>query len=326
MAFEIPKTMKALQLTKNGSTPSLEFSSVPTPTPGPNEVLLKVRASPILPSDILNTKGSFPTTTFPRVPGRDFAGTVVLAPSNPDLLGTSVFGTSGSTFSFTADGAHAEYAIIPVNAVVQMPKELTFAQAANLGTTFTVAQLALTRARTQRGETVLVLGAAGTVGSAVVQLAKRVLGCRVLQVGRHAGPDVDVNSVTDPELSAARTLTGGRGPDVVVDTVGDAGLVSASLEVLATGGRFSFITAPRGPEGSVIPIDFLAVYRSEKELVGTNTTIHDQASMGEVLKGMVQGFEKRELKIDAIQEKALVSLEGAVESYGKKGKWTIVME
>lgn len=326
MAPEIPKTMKALQLAKDGSSPSLNLISLPTPTPKADELLLKIHASPILPSDILNSKGSFKITTFPRVPGRDFAGTVALAPSNPSLIGTSVFGTSGGTFSFTSDGAHAEYAVVPANVIAPMPKGLTFAQAANLGTTFTIAHLALTRARMQKGETVMVLGAGGAVGSAVVQLAENMAAGRVLQVGRSSGPGVDVNSATDPGLSEARKLTGGKGPDVIVDTVGDAKLVAASLEVLASGGRFSFIAAPRGPEGSVIPVDFLAIYRAEKELVGNNTTIHSQQSMGEVLKGMVQDFEKGDLKIGAIEQKSGVSMDEAVEAYGKKGKWTIVME
>ena len=83
MATAPPKTIRALQIIGKGSgTNSLKLTEISTPKPKPGEILLKIRASPILPSDVLNTKGSFPSTTFPRVPGRDFAGTVVSGPDN----------------------------------------------------------------------------------------------------------------------------------------------------------------------------------------------------------------------------------------------------
>lgn len=200
-------------------------------------------------------------------------------------------------------------------------------QAANLGTTWSTAKLALSRARTQPTDTVMVLGASGTVGSAVAQLASQ-LGCRVLKVGRGNGSGVDVNSVTDPTLESARTLTKGgkKGPDVVVDTVGDADLVKASLNVLAPRGRFSFITAPRGAGGSEVLVDFMAVYRKEIELVGNNSVAHGQEELAGLLAGMVEGFEKGELKAAAVREEEVVKLNHAVEAYGKKGRWTIVMD
>ena len=172
----------------------------------------------------------------------------------------------------------------------------------------------------------MVLGASGTVGSAVVQLASQ-MGCHVLKVGRGNSSGIDVDSVTDPTLDGARTLTkGGKGPDVVVDTVGDADLVKASLNVLAPRGRFSFITAPRGPRGSEVLVDFMAVYRKEIELVGNNSVAHGQEELAGVLAGMVEGFEKEELKAAPVREEEVVKLDHAVEAYGKKGRWTIVMD
>ena len=163
-------------------------------------------------------------------------------------------GTSGSTFSFTCDGAHAEYAVVPAAGVVPIPKGLSFAQAANLGTTWTTAQLALKRARTKKGETVMVLGASGAVGNTVVQLAMR-MGCSVLKVSR--GEEAEINSVADPALEGARTLTEGRGPDVIVDTIGDANLVKASLGVFGSWWEIQFHYCAEGHGGEWSACGFL---------------------------------------------------------------------
>ena len=307
--------MQALQVIKKGpSAPSLKLITTPKPSPGPGQVLIQVKASPIQPSDILNSKGSFPHTTFPRIPGRDFAGTVVEGPSR--LLGKEVFGTSGKWFSFTEDGAHAEYCLIPEEAVVEKPKNLSFAQAAAAGTPFSTAAIALRRAGAKAGETVLVLGATGQVGSAVTNLA-RSWGCRVLGVAR--GNAADVDSAGDPSLSKAKALTDGKGPDVAVDTVGNAQLAQAAIEVLGVRGRYSFISAPRGGD-SKVPVDFLSVYRREVSLIGNNSADHVQEEMARELEAMREGFESGALVPMKESAMAFVSLEEAVDAYadGKK--------
>ena len=307
--------MQALQLTRNdASTPSLELITTPKPTPGPGQVLVQVKASPIQPSDVLNSKGLFPHTTFPRIPGRDFAGIIIDGP--PHLKGKEVFGTSGHDFSFTEDGCHAEYCLISEKAVVEKPKNLSFAQAAAAGTPFTTAAIALRRAGVKAGETVLVLGATGQVGSAVANLAK-LWGCKVLGVGR--GNAVEVDSSGDPTLSKAQELTGGKGPDVAVDTVGNAELAQAAIEVLGFRGRYSFISAPRGGN-SKVPVDFLSVYRREVTLVGNNSVDHPQEEMAQELKGMCEGFESGALVPMKESAMTFISLQEAIEGYadGKK--------
>lgn len=137
--------MHALQLTRDGaSAPFLKLITTPKPTPGPGQVPIQVKAFPIQPSDILDSKGLYPHTTLPRTPSRDFAGTVIDGPSH--LLGKEVFGTSGHDFSFTEDGCHAEYWIISEQVIVEKPKKLSFAQAASPGTSFTTAAITLRRA------------------------------------------------------------------------------------------------------------------------------------------------------------------------------------
>ena len=307
--------MQALRLKKEGaSSPSLNLITTPKPTPGPGQVLIHVKAASIQPSDVLNSKGLFPHTTFPRTPGRDFAGVVVDGPSQH--IGKEVFGTSGHDFSFTEDGCHAEYWLISERGVLEKPKNLSFAQAASAGTPFTTAAIALRRAEVKAGETVLVLGATGQVGSVVAQLAK-LWGCRVLGVARGSAAEID--SAGDPTLSKAKALTDGKGPDVAVDTVGDAGLAQAAIEVLGFRGRYSFISAPRGGD-SKVPVDFLSVYRREVSLVGNNSVDHSQEEMAQELKGMCEGFESGALVPMKESGMTFISLQDAIEAYadGKK--------
>lgn len=314
--------MKALRVSKADTATSLAIEEIATPAPGRGEVLLKIRASSVQPADILNSKGGFPTTTFPRTLGKDFAGTVVSAPDHPNLEGNDVYGTSGSTFSFTVDGAQAEYAVVPVDGVAIKPANLSFAQAASVGTPFSTAAIALERAETSKADVVMVLGATGSVGSAVMQIAKS-MGCTTISVGRHG---TDVNSIEDPGLQRAKDLTDGRGPDVVVDTVGDFGLTRAAFDVLANRGRMAVITAPR--QGSTeMGVDMKALYRRQVKIVGCNSAAMSQASSAEKLGAMRDGFESGELVAPEEKSMALLPIERAVEVYeGKVKKGVVVFD
>jgi len=161
-------TMRALQLAvSNSSKPSLSLVTIPRPIPPSGSVLVRIHAASINPSDVLNSNGGFSHTTFPRVLGRDYSGVITDGPA--ELVGKEVYGTSGDSLGFTCDGAHAEYLVIPVDAVAIKPANLSFIQAASVGVPFTTAALALRRAMVKITDIVLVLGASGAVGSAAAQ-------------------------------------------------------------------------------------------------------------------------------------------------------------
>lgn len=162
---------------------------------------------------------------------------------------------------------------------------MSFAQAASAGTSFRTAAIALRCAGVKVGEILLVLGATGQVGSVVAQLAM-LWGCKVLGVARENAAEID--SVGDPTLSNAKTLAAGKAPDVAIDTVGNAELAQAMIEVLAFRGRYSFISAPRGTPR---PVDFLSVYWREVTLIGNNSVDHLQEEIARELKSMCEGFE-----------------------------------
>lgn len=166
--------MKAFRATKSSTTtPSLTLQTVPIPEPNAQQVLVRIKTSAVQPSDILNAKGEFPQTTFPRTLGRDFAGIIIDGP--PHLLKKEVFGTSGASLSFTEDGAHAEYAIVPANEFRLKPPSLDWVQAALVGVPCSTALQILERSGLKAGESILVLGGNGSVGSWVSWLAKQDL-------------------------------------------------------------------------------------------------------------------------------------------------------
>jgi NADPH2:quinone reductase len=264
-------------------------------------------------------------THFPRVPGRDYAGTVVEGPA--ERTGEEVYGTSGFTQAFVEDGAQAEYILVPEGAVATKPKNLSFAQAATLGIPFTTAALTLRKAGVKTDKTVLVLGANGAVGSAVVQVAKSK-GCRVLLATRSNG--FDVNTAKDPELAVVDGLTGGKGVDVVVDTVGQPALTKAAVLKLGRRGRLAFIAAPRSG-GTDLALEMTDFYRKEKTVIGCNSLLYSVEEFADWMRDMIPGFENGELQTAVEKEWTQIKLEDGVEAYEKAGqrgagKFVIVMD
>jgi NADPH2:quinone reductase len=316
-------TMKALKLTKTSETPILSYTDVPKPTLNPGFILVKVKASAIQPSDIINSKGGFPSTTFPRVPGRDFSGLVEEGPSN--LVGVEVFGTSGNKQAFSVDGAQAEYILVPEGAVALKPKSLSFTLAATVGVPYTTAATALRRTGAKKGDTVLVIGANGAVGSAVVQLAKGK-GCKVLEASRQE--TADVNTSKDPGMEAIDGLTDGKGVAAVIDTVGQPALTAAAVAKLARGGTLAFIAGPRGGNQD-LTFNMVDFYRNERNLAGVNTLLYSAEEYAEELKSIGEMFDNNLLA--AGQEWKQVRLEEGVAGYESAaqkgaGKFVIVMD
>lgn len=283
---------------------------------------MRIYCSAIQPSDKLNAKGTFRTTTYPRVPGRDFSGVVVDGPE--DRIGEAVYGSGGGILGFAVDGAHAEYCLLPASSLVPKPKPLSFIQAATVGVPYTAALLSLKRARAQTNDTVLVLGAKGSVGSAAVQIAK-AMGCkRVLSAAR--GDDADVNLSSDPKLDTVWNLTEGKGIDIVVDTVGNLDLMKAAIHRLASRGRYTWIAAPRGGASTELNFDILQAYRKEIELIGCNTGNYSIEEVSADLNMLHGWFEKGVITARDDQSFKTVPLDEAIEKgYNASGKRQVVI-
>jgi hypothetical protein len=146
------------------SLANLKVEELPMPVPKEGEGLVKVLAAAINPSDVKNILGKMAETKPPRVPGRDFAGLVVAG--DTQWLGKSVFGTGGD-LGFGRDGSHAEFMAVPVEALVEKPPALSEENAAASALTHLTAFAAIARTgQVKSGETVLVTGTTGAVGSA----------------------------------------------------------------------------------------------------------------------------------------------------------------
>src|SRR5277367_6897499 len=175
--------MRALQFNEFGPVSNLRLVQLPDPKADETTAIVKVAAGSISPSDVKNVEGKMEGTTLPRVPGRDYAGTVVEGP--PDWTGAEVWGTGGE-IGYSINGSHAELIAVPVASLRRKPRTLSLEQAAAAGVTYLAAWLGLIEyAQIGADETLLVIGANGGVGSAVAQIGKWK-GARV--IGADIGP------------------------------------------------------------------------------------------------------------------------------------------
>jgi NADPH2:quinone reductase len=257
-------TMRAVRNTTNGGPQLLEIHEVAVPSRARGEVLVEVHAAGVAYPDVLQSRGEYQhRVAVPFTVGSEFAGVVLEADSESGFVpGARVVGVAGS-------GAFADYVVAPADRVLSLPDGIDFVQAAAMPINTLSAEFALgERGDLQPGETVLIHGAAGGLGVALTQQAK-LRGARVIAVvstpekadiARRVGADHVISP--DDFLSDVRSITGGRGVDMVLDPVGGDRFAD-SLRSLATRGRLLVL----GFTGGTIPT--VRVNR----LLLTNTTI-----------------------------------------------------
>jgi NADPH2:quinone reductase len=245
--------MRALVCKAYGPPENLVIEQRPDPVPGPGEVLVDIQAAGINFPDILLIAGTYQVKIPPPfVPGNEAAGIVEAVGEGVSRVrpGDRVIATPSS-------GAFADKCLVPEKLCLPLPDALSFEQGAGFTVTYATTYHAFRQSTELRaGETVLVLGAAGGVGSSAVEIA-RSLGARViaaasseekLQFARDAGADETINYAEVSLRDAVKELTGGNGVDVVYDPVGGE-LAQMALRSLAWHGRYLVI----GFAGGQIP-------------------------------------------------------------------------
>jgi len=279
------------------------------------EVLVEIQAAAVNPSDAKAATGLMPYAVFPRTPGRDFAGTVVTGPDA--LIGKQVFGSSGD-LGIRQDGAQASHLIVEAQAVVEIPAGVSVEEAAGIGVPFVTAWEGLRRAGLPKsGETVLILGLNGKVGQAAAQIASW-RGAKIIGVTRreelyagHASSPVEVISAADTDVPArVRELTGGKGADIVFNTVGDP-IYEIGQKSLAAGGRAIFIAAV----DRFVTFDILAFYKGRHTYVGIDTIALSSSQTGAILRDLTPGFAGGFLKPFPIKPGAIYPLADAHAAY-----------
>lgn len=300
--------MKALRFTEFGPPSVLRIEEVAIPEPGEGEALVQVKAAAINPSDYKNVLGSFKSTTLPRSPGRDFAGIVVRGKPHE---GEEVWG-SVAKLGIVRDGSHAEYVVVPLEALSLKPKSLSMAQASAIGVPYITAWASLVNAAQIRaGETILIVGAAGAVGQAGTQIANWKQ-ARVIGAHRSSGPipgtESVINTKTEDLPRRVMELTAGKGVDAVLDTVGGP-MFEPALRSLRFGGRQAVIASTGDPRVSFNLIDF---YHNSSRLFGVDSYGLTSRQVAEIADQLRPGFETGALKTPPIET---VPFEKAVEAY-----------
>jgi NADPH:quinone reductase len=280
-----------------------------------DEVLLEIKAAAVNPSDVKAATGLMPYAVFPRTPGRDYAGRVIDGPSG--WIGREVFGSSGY-LGIRRDGTHATHLAVEAEAVVEKPDGLSWEEAAGIGVPFVTAMEGLRRAGMPKGgETVLVMGVNGKVGQAATQIASWQ-GARVIGVVRkrepyegHASSDVDIIDASATDVAArVRELTGGKGADIVFNTVGDPYFQAAHQSLALRGRQILIATIER-----IVPFNILEFYRGQHTYVGIDTLGLSSTATGAVLRELVPGFADGHLKPFPIKPAAIYPLQDAKAAF-----------
>ena len=238
--------MNAIRVHEFGGPEVLRLEEVPTPQPGPGEVLVRMHATGVNPVETYIRAGTYARLPgLPYTPGNDGAGVL-------EQVGSGVTEFKSGNRVYTAgsiSGTYAEFALCKKEQVHPLPANVSFAQGAAMGTPYATAYRALLqRAAAKPGETVLVHGASGGVGTAAVQLARahdlQVLGTAGSDEGMRLAREQGANEVFDhraPEhFEQIMKATGGQGVDVIVEMLANVNL-GQDLTILAKGGRVVII-------------------------------------------------------------------------------------
>lgn len=290
--------MKVVRFHHVGGPEVLVYEDVPDPTPGAGEVLIRVEAVGLNFADVMRRRGDdYPDPSPPPfVLGAEVAGTVV-------ALGAGVSGVEIGRLVLATPGVggYAQYICVPAAMVIPLPAGVSAVQAAALvGHGLTAALGLRNAARLAPGESVLIEAAAGGVGSFAVQLAKLYGAGTVIAaastpekraIAARLGADVTVDYTAAGWVEEVGAQTGGRGVDIVLESVGGATTQDA-LRTLAPFGRMIFLGQSSGPPAPVDPWQltvpnrtltgfYVGAYLAFPELI--------QATLGEILGFVLAG-------------------------------------
>lgn len=336
----LPKTMSGVVLTGHGGPEVLVWrDDLPVPPVGPRDVLVKVAAAGVNNTDV-NTRlawysksdaskedatWSGKPLSFPRIQGADVCGHIVAVGKSVDasrigervLIEPCLREAEGETldpawyFGSECDGGFAEFAVVAARHAYRIESDLSDVELASFPCSYSTAENMLTRANVVDGETVLVTGASGGVGSAAVQLAK-ARGARVIAV---TSPS---KAAALLELGAERTLgrdddlveaLGANSVDVVIDLVAGPGWPSL-LTVLKRGGRYATAGAIAGP---MVELDVRTLYLKDLSFFGCTVLEPD------VFGNLIRRIETGEIKPLVAETYPLREIGAAQRSFGEKG-------
>jgi NADPH:quinone reductase-like Zn-dependent oxidoreductase len=297
----IRNEMKGVQLTGHGGLDRLVFrEDIPTPTPGPRDVLIKVSAAGVNNTDLNTRIGWYSKSNnssdaswsgspivFPRIQGADVCGRVVAAGKNvdPSIVGSRVlvepclFEAGGQEleqpwyFGSECDGGFAEYTVVAARHAHRIKSPFTDVELASFPCSYSTAENLLTRASVGSNERLLVTGASGGVGSAVIQLAN-ARGAKVIAVTSPTKSDQLMRLGAERAIARDADLSkelGNNSIDVVIDLVAGKQW-PALLDLLRPFGRYATSGAIAGP---LVELDVRTLYLKDLTLFGCTVLSED---------------------------------------------------
>lgn len=286
----IPTTMRAVMFHAHGGPEQVRLETIQTPRPASHEALLRVRAVALNGFDPMVLRGipGLPTP-LPMIPCADAAGEIVALGEDVDhtswrigqRVGIVPIRPGAGMIGETLPGVAAQYVSIPTAALLPLPDAVSHIHAACLPTAYgTAMRMINTRGRITRGERVLILGSAGGVGTACVQLARlagaEVIACAETEAAlahlRALGADHTINTATQDYLADIHhrfgkpSIWGGGGVDVVIDFLGGENW-TRSIACLTRRGRLLTCGASAGYE---VATDLRYVWSFEIDIIGSN--------------------------------------------------------
>ena len=290
-------TMKAWLCENPVGVEALKWADMPTPNPGPDEVLIEIKAASLNFPDILIVQNKYQIKpSLPFVPGSEYAGVIQAIGSDVKHLaiGQAVACLSGT-------GGFGTHTLAPAKLCVPLPQQFPMVDAAAFIMIYATSHHALIdRAQLRAGETVLVLGAAGGVGTSAIQIAKAV-GARVIaaassdekcQLCLSQGADASINYASENLRERIKALTDGKGPDVIYDPVGGE-YTEPAFRSIAWRGRYLVVGFAAGPIPA-LPLNLTLLKGAS--VVGVfwgdyakREAAANQAMMGELAKWYAQG-------------------------------------
>jgi putative PIG3 family NAD(P)H quinone oxidoreductase len=262
--------MRAIVFDQPGDPEVLHIAEVPDPVPAPGEVLLRVRATALNRADLLQRRGLYPPPPgASTILGMEAAGEIESVTD-----GVQQWSPGVRASALLAGGGYAEKVAVPAVQLMPVPDNIDIITAAAIPEVFLTAHdNLLTHGRLQQGETVLIHGGAGGVGTAAIQIAKRA-GATVITTAGSAqrllrcsrlGADHGINHREEDFVARVAEITGGRGADVILDIIG-AAYLERNLHSLAHDGRLVVI----GMQGGVrAEVDLNRMLSRRLTLVGT---------------------------------------------------------
>lgn len=283
VAQALPETMTAVEIATPGGPEVLRATTRPVPEPGPGEVLIRVAAAGINGPDLFQRRGLYPAPPGASdIPGLEVAGTIVRVA--PDV---TTWQEGNAVCALVSGGGYAEYCTAPHVQCLAIPTGLDMVQAAALPETFfTVWTNVFERAHLSDGESFLVHGGSGGIGTTAIQMASR-FGARVFataggpekcQACERLGAARAIDYRREDFVAVIKEATGGKGVDVILDIVG-GDYVARNIACLARDGRLVNIAFRKG---SKVELDLMPVMLKRLTLTGSTLRIQPVARKGEI--------------------------------------------